>query len=74
MERSGAARSSHGTLKAKSWHESEHYQHGEIDGTGKPVSAGQVVAQGPALQGDCKAQLCDDRKSEGKKTDDQGSA
>ena len=32
------------TWKTKPWHESEHYQHGEVDGTGDAVSAGPVLA------------------------------
>ena len=62
------------TLKTKPWHESEHYQHGEIDGTGNSVPAGQVLAQGLALKSNSKAQLCKDRKSKGEDPNNQGAA
>ena len=62
------------TLKAKPWHESEHYKHGEVDGTRDSVSAGQVFAQRLALKGDRKAELCKDYKSKGEEPNDQGTA
>ena len=62
------------TLKSKPWHESKHYQHGEVDETRDSVSAGQVFAQRSALKGDRKAELCKDYKCKGEEPNDQGTA
>ncbi|MDB5863509.1 MAG: hypothetical protein JWO70_1315 [Betaproteobacteria bacterium] len=48
------------------WHESEHYKHEEVDRTGDPVSAPDVLGKGLSLENNCKPQLCADRKSQRK--------
>ena len=60
MEGLGAALRWLMVLKTKPWHESEHYQHDEIDGTGNSVSAGEELTQSLALKSNSKAQLCND--------------
>src|SRR5664279_1734235 len=44
-------------------HESEHYQHADVDGTRDAVSAGQVLDQCFVLQRDREPKLCNDERN-----------
>src|SRR5664279_1935751 len=51
-------------------HESEHYQHADVDGTRDAVSAGQVLDQCLVLQRDREPKLCNDGQSKCDETDE----
>ena len=51
------------------WHESEHDQHNEVDGTRDPISASDVLGKGLTLESNCKPELCADRKGQRKQPD-----
>ncbi len=62
------------TRKTKPWHEREHYQHGEVDGTGYSVSAGQVLAECLTLKGNYEPQFRADDKRQCQEADEKGAA
>lgn len=74
MEGSGLALGGLMARKTKPWHEREHYQHGEVNGTGDPVSASQVLAKRSALKRNRKPQLRADQKRQCQEADAQRAA
>ena len=74
MERDGHALRKLTAQETKPWHDSENYQHDEVDGTGDSVSADQVFAKRSTLEGNREPQLCADGKRQCQEAYYQGAA